>query len=275
MPDDQSSLAMPGWRAPDHLGEPFAEHRGRIEDHVVASASRPGAKVPLKVYLPAGYDQGRDPLPVALVVGGDGARELGLLPRSLDNLIPQRVAPLLVAFLGRTEWGDKPPAEAEEDEALAELLATDVVGFLDGRYRTDRAPETRGVVGTGWGAATAASVVFRRPKVFGALGMQSVSMLDTDGEVLLKQAPEASGAPLRVYLDWGKYDRRATREAWDMSVTNARFAAFLRERGYKPAGGEVPEGSGWASWRNRTDRVFGTLFPPPGAAAAAAAASAQ
>lgn len=45
-------------------------------------------------------------------------------------------------------------------------------------------------------------------------------------------------------------------------MTNARFAAFLRERGYLPAGGEVPEGSGWAGWRNRRDGVFGTLFPP-------------
>jgi hypothetical protein len=49
-----------------------------------------------------------------------------------------------------------------------------------------------------------------------------------------------------------------------MGTTNARFAAFLRERGYKPAGGRVPEGSGWAGWRNRTDRVFGALFAPAG-----------
>jgi hypothetical protein len=73
---------------------------------------------------------------------------------------------------------------------------------------------------------------------------------------------EAAQAPFRIYLDWGLFDRRATREAWDMSVTNARFCALLRERGYRPAGGQVPEGAGWAGWRNRTDRVFGTLFPP-------------
>ncbi len=65
-----------------------------------------------------------------------------------------------------------------------------------------------------------------------------------------------------MYLDWGRYDHHATREAWDMGGANARFAAFLRERGYKPAGGEAPEGAGWAGWRNRTDRVFETLFPP-------------
>jgi enterochelin esterase-like enzyme/outer membrane protein assembly factor BamB len=262
MPSEQSSLAMPGWRAPDHLGQAEPSRRGRLQEHVVESASRPGAKIAVNVYVPAGYEQGQERLPVALVMDGDAARDQGLLPRSLDNLIPLRVAPVLVAFLGRPDWGAKPPGEAEADEALAELLAKDVLGFLERSYRTDPAPERRALVGTSAGAARAASVVFLRPRVFGALGMQSLVILDTDGDVLRGQVPEAAQAPLRIYLDWGLYDRRATREAWDMGPTNSRFAALLRERGYKPAGGEVPEGSGWASWRNRTDRVFGTLFPP-------------
>jgi hypothetical protein len=49
---------------------------------------------------------------------------------------------------------------------------------------------------------------------------------------------------------------------WPGGPRSGRFADFLRERGYKPAGGRVPDGSDWAGWRNRTDRVFGTLFPP-------------
>ena len=258
---------MPGWKAPDHLGEAEASRRGRLDEHVVASTKRPGTTIALKVYVPAGYDESQERLPVALVLDGDAALEQGLLARSLDNLIPQRVAPVLVAFLGYPRWGVTPPSGDEEEEALAEVLAKDVVAFLDGRYRTDSVREQRAVIGTGFFAHRAASVVFRRPAVFGALGLQSVVMLDTNllgssEELLRKVAPMASEAPLRIYLDWGLYDRRATREAWDMGTTNARFAAFLRERGYKPAGGRVPEGSDWAGWRNRTDRVFGTLFPP-------------
>ncbi len=273
MPDEQSSLAMPGWLRPDFLGEAEVSRRGRLEEHVVESASRPGAKVTLKVYVPQGYDQGQERLPLALHMDGDAALGLGFVARALDNLIPQRVAPVLVAFVGRPAWGDKPPSDDDADEALAELLAKDVVGFLDGRYRTDPARERRAVIGTSVGAASGASVVFRRSSVFGALGMQSLIVLDSDGDILRKQLTTAAQAPLRVYLDWGKYDRRGAREAWDMRTTNASFAAFLRERGYKPAGGEVPEGSGWASWRNRTDRVFGTLFPPQPKASAAEVAS--
>jgi outer membrane protein assembly factor BamB/enterochelin esterase-like enzyme len=268
-PKEQSSLAMPGWIAPDHLGEAEASRRGRLDEHVVTSATHTGTTVALKVYVPAGYDQGTGRLPVALVLDGDAALEQGLLARSLDNLIPQRVAPVLVAFLGYPKWGVRPPSGDEEEEALAEVLVKDVVAFLDGRYRTDSAREQRAVIGSGFFGHRAASVVFRRPAVFGALGLQSLIMLETNllgsSEGLLRKvAPQASEAPLRIYLDWGLYDRRATREAWDMGTTNARFAAFLRERGYKPAGGRVPEGSGWAGWRNRTDRVFGALFAPAG-----------
>jgi hypothetical protein len=114
-------------------------------------------------------------------------------------------------------------------------------------------------------------LAFTRPGVFGALGLQSILMLDSDDEVLRKQVKTAAEAPLRVYLDWGRYDYHATRERWSMRDANARFADFLRERGYRPAGGEAMDGSGWASWRNRTDRVFAALFPPRPEAAAGVA----
>jgi enterochelin esterase-like enzyme len=259
MPAEQSSSPCPA--VARFSGKAEASRRGRLEEHVVASSSRPGATVTLKAYVPAGYDQGQERLPLALHMDGDAALEMGLVARSLDNLIPQRVAPVIVAFVGRPAWGEKPPSDEEGVEALAELLAKDVLGFLDGRYRTDPVRERRAVIGTSLGAYNAAMLVSRRPAVFGALGMQSIVMLDTDDLLLRKQVPTSADAPLRVYLDWGKYDRRATREACDMGGANARFAAFLRAR-LSPAGGEAPEGSGWAGWRNRTDRVFGTLFPP-------------
>jgi enterochelin esterase family protein len=269
-PEEQSSLAMPAWRPPDHLVEAAPERRGRIEELVIEGASRPGSRVAVRLYVPAGVEKGRPPLPLALVLDGDNAREKGLLPRSLDNLIPARVAPVLVAFVSRPEWGDKPPTEEETEDAVANLLAHDVVPFLERRHGTDPRREARALVGTGFAAWRAAYAAFRHPTTFGALGLQSLSMLDTDQGLLEKQVRSAAQAPLRVYLDWGRYDRRGTREAWDMRRANQRFDAFLRERGYSPAGGEVPEGAGWAGWRNRTDRVFEALFPAPPAAGAAA-----
>ena len=79
---------MSGWQAPDHLRAAEAARRGRVEDHVVESASRPGARIAFKVYVPAGYRQGQERLPVALVMDGDAALEQGLLAGSLDKLHP-------------------------------------------------------------------------------------------------------------------------------------------------------------------------------------------
>jgi enterochelin esterase-like enzyme/outer membrane protein assembly factor BamB len=272
-PAEQSSLAMPGWRPADHLGSAPVARRGRLEAHDIKSTSRPGAQVAVQVYVPAGYDAGRDRLPVALVMDGDAARDNGLLPQSLDNLIPSRIAPVLVAFVGEAKWGEKGPGEDEANDALADLLARDVVPFLDVHYRTDPRAEKRALIGTGFAGWSGAYSAFRWPQVFGGLGLQSLVMLNTDEDLLMKQVKSAAEAPLRLYLDWGRYDRRGTREAWDMRLANTRFAAFLRERGYHPAGGEVPEGAGWGGWRNRTDRVFGALFPPKPRSSSPASAS--
>ena len=72
----------------------------------------------------------------------------------------------------------------------------------------------------------------------------------------------AAEKTLRVYHDWGFYGHASTREAADLRETNRRFYEYLRTKGFEPAGGEVNDGLGWASWRNRTDLLFAALFPP-------------
>jgi enterochelin esterase-like enzyme/outer membrane protein assembly factor BamB len=264
---EQSSLAMPAWRAPEHLAQAAGSRRGRVEVQQVSSTSHPGARLPLHVYVPSGYDTSTDRWPVALVLDGDAAREDGLVARSLDHLIPDRVAPVLVAFVGRPDWGARPPSDEEHDAAFGELLVEDLIPFLDGRYRTDPRPEARAVVGAAFAGWLAAYTTFRHPRVFGGLGLQSVFLLDSEEDLLQRQVGRAAEHPLRLYLDWGRYDRRATREAWDIGMANQRFAAFLRTRGYRPAGGEVMDGPGWAGWRNRTDLLFEALFPAAAATA--------
>ena len=97
--------------------------------------------------------------------------------------------------------------------------------------------------------------------MFGALGLQSLFMLDTDRLGIEPHVSTAAVTPLRVYHDWGFYGHVSTREAADFRETNRRFNAYLRARGFEPAGGEAQDGLGWASWRNRTDRLFAAIFP--------------
>ncbi|HUG55209.1 MAG TPA: PQQ-binding-like beta-propeller repeat protein [Vicinamibacteria bacterium] len=259
-PVPASSLAMPAWREPAHLA-PAAGTAGRLEAHEVMAASRPGAKVALHVYLPRGYPAGAGRYPVAYVLGGDAAREQGLVARSLDALIPGRVAAAMIVFVGRADWGEDRPAREDASAAFLEMLVKDVVPFVDGRYATDARPAARAIVGHSWEAQDAVRAAFAEHALFGGLAVQSLTMLDTDEAALRAVVRTAEERPLRIYQDWGRYDHHGTRENWDMRTANRRFREFLREKGHRLAGGEAPDGAGWASWRNRTDKVFEALFP--------------
>jgi enterochelin esterase-like enzyme/outer membrane protein assembly factor BamB len=258
---EASSLAMPGWTEPKHLQEAPPSRRGRLETLEVKNDA--GAKLPVSVYLPAGYDGGSERLPTVYVIDGDGARDAGRVPGSLDHLVGDSVAPLVAVFVGDVDWGKTKPKEEEENQATAELLVRHVVPAVDARFRTRAEPSSRAVIGHGFVGFLAAYSVFHFPGVFELLATQSLAMLSSTESDLQKEVRTAEERPLRLYMDWGRYDMRGTREAWDMAETNRRVAAFLRERGYRPAGGESNDGAGWASWRNRTDRLFESLFPLP------------
>jgi enterochelin esterase-like enzyme/outer membrane protein assembly factor BamB len=260
--DEASSLAMPGWSEPAHLAEAPEGRRGPMEKIEFSSLQRQGARSTLSVYVPSGYDAAGDRYPTVYVLDGDAAREQGLFARSLDNLMPEQVAPALVVFLGRMDWGARRPSPPEATAAAVELLVKEIVPLIDARFRTLAEPGARGVVGHAFGGITAVRAVFDGAGVFGALGLQSLLMLDTDEDDLNPRVRTAAERPLRVYHDWGLYGHRATREAADMRLTNRRFNGLLRAKGYAPAGGEAKDGFGWASWRNRTDRLFAALLPP-------------
>ena len=142
------------------------------------------------------------------------------------------------------------------------MLAKEIVPLIDTRFRTIAEPGARAVVGQALDAVTAIVAAFAEPGLFGALGAQSAFLLDVIEEGLKPLVRTASERPLRVYHDWGLYGHASTREARDLRAANRRFNEYLRSKGYQPAGGEAKDGDGWASWRNRTDRLFMALFPP-------------
>ena len=69
---------------------------------------------------------------------------------------------------------------------------------------------------------------------------------------------------MMIYLDWGTYHLRSPHEAWDMSVDSRKAWEMLREKGYRPAGGERPEGFGWRCWRAHSEELLTSLLPLDG-----------
>jgi enterochelin esterase-like enzyme len=189
------------------------------------------------------------------------ARAQGLWPATLDRLMAARVAPAIVVSVGRGDWGEDKPSREEEPAAAMKVLLEEAVPEIDRRYPTLAAPEGRAIIGHDWMGQQVFEAALREPPLFGAVGLQGLAILDTEEAAVKALVRTPAERPLRIYQDWGRYELHSSRENADMRVTNRRFNAFLRERGYRPAGGEAPDGGGWASYRNRTDKLFEALFP--------------
>jgi enterochelin esterase-like enzyme len=173
--------------------------------------------------------------------------------KSLDNLLGYRVRPLLAVFI---------EVQAGRNlDGYAAMVADELVPWVDATFRTVAEPSARAHVGAARGAYWALDTVTRRPGVALRVGVQSPFMFDTDLAALAASVRGAAEQPLVIYLDWGKYDLRNPHEAWDVGAFSREFAELLRARGYAPQGGEAHDGTGWASWRNRTDRLLEALFP--------------
>ena len=253
---ETSWLAMPGWVEPDHLREPEGELRGRIETLELASERQ------IDIYLPAGYDAGQDRYPVAYIHWGGPAQRLGLIPNTLDNLTGEAFAPLIAVFIHEQPAGQLDEfTDAHDRERYLEMLRIELVPLVDARFRTIPERQARASIGMGHAGQLAFLVAFQLSDLFGKVGGQSLYMLTSQEKLLREVVTSSPKIPLDIYLDWGKYDSRSPLENWDMVVTNRSFAAFLRTCGYQPVAREANEGFGWASWRNRTDRLLATLFP--------------
>lgn len=255
-----SWLAMPDWRSPPHLEEPPpATPRGRLVERTFASDAL-GASRTVQVYLPPGYDDGDERYPVAYYHGGAAARSIGWIPASLDNLIASGQRPVIAVFMDRAPFaGITYPIRSILD-AYAKMWAHELVPLIDESFRTIAEPHGRAALGGGRDAYLAAYATLQEADVVSKIGLQSIHMNTAREQALDEVAKAYRGQPLDIYVDWGAYDAWNPQENWDHRPRNRNFAALMRELGHNVSGGEVHDGTGWSSWRNRTDIVYRTLF---------------
>jgi hypothetical protein len=143
----------------------------------------------------------------------------------------------MAVFLTELKTGPKPQEERmEEAKAISDLLVKEVIPFVDSRYRTDPNAESRAIMASLATGYDGIHTVFNHPGVLGGIALQSIMIFENEMNELI---PHDAKYPLSVYLDWGLYDARSYAAGWDLGRINRKFDAFLRERGYRPAGGEA------------------------------------
>jgi enterochelin esterase-like enzyme len=218
--------------------------------------------VKVDVYLPRGYQAGDRRYPLLFVLDGVAARTEGFFTNALDHLSDRGVRSAITVFVGEVNLGENPPQEpAKYYDLVGSFYAKEVVKYIDDNYRTKSDPSERVMIANGNPGTEALITVLKHPGLFGAFGSQSLFMLSSDEQYLREIIKTAQEQPLQIYLDWGLYDLHTSRENWDLRESIRKLVVLFRERGYKPAGGETHESFGWASWRNRLDRVLVALLP--------------
>ncbi|MCI0693411.1 PQQ-binding-like beta-propeller repeat protein [candidate division KSB1 bacterium] len=250
-----SELAMPKFKRPTHLDEPTGA-RGTIDSLQFESKVFAGSRA-LQIYLPSGYANSSKRYPVVYVNYGQQALRMGKMANTLDNLIGKTIEPVIAVFIHApnsfTEY-----ARAQRDK-YAEMVAQELVPFIDAKYRTLTRPEARAFMGADEGGYAAFYATFKYPGTFAHVGGQSTHLFPTESEPLKNMIKASKKLDLNIYLDWGTYDHRTT-GSFDWAEFNSAFAKMLEEQGYKINGGQVHDGFDWASWRTRTDRVLETFF---------------
>jgi enterochelin esterase-like enzyme len=134
-----------------------------------------------------------------------------------------------------------------------------LVPRIDESYRTLAEARARASIGGGHIGSTAVELGFRYPELFRRVAAQS-PLMDPDSISDLRERG-ADVRPMVVYLDWGSYHMRSPHEAWSLVDSMRELWKVLHEAGYRPAGGERPEGFGWPIWAAHTDELLAALFP--------------
>ena len=265
--DEQSEIAMPMWIPPKHLDEPVGQERGRIETIQFQSKILDSSRT-VQIYLPRGYSEGRSRYPVLYVHFTKGAIEWSKMTNTLDNLIGKTIRPMISVFVDADSdrafkelpWGVRQVGDKRHQ--YARMLAEELVPYIDRNYRTDGRPESRSIMGAGLSGFISLYTALKQPGVFSCAAGQSSYLRHGPGDELKRLVETEPMMPVRFYLDWGKYDERVDEYGHTNRIrSNRTFAKLLKDKGYVLTAVEANDGYGWASWRNRTDKILETFFP--------------
>ena len=259
-----SYFGMPQWKEADHLAGASGD-KGRREEFTFTTAK--GDSHQVRVYIPPGYDH--DPeqrYPVAYLHDSRRPFRSGMIDVSLDYLAERSVIQptILVIVPSFGGGGYRALVGTSRREEYLSTFVDELIPYVDKKLRTIQSRQGRVNYGTGRGGFVATFASLRHPDLFGSFAVQSIywdQTNESEKETVLPQADTLP--PYRIYLDWGRYDSRSPIEGNDTRIATERFARALADRGYEYLGGMVNDGAGWASWRNRFDVLFGTLFPNP------------
>lgn len=254
-----SGYEVPSWAQHDDEARP-----GELVDLQVNSKALKRV-VPVRVYLPARY-QANVRHPLLVVHDGPDYLEYTHAKTVLDNLIHRLdVAPLVAAFIPP---GDR-LAEYPNHAPHARFVARELVPALAAECSVTESPSGRALMGSSFGGIASLSTAVRYPGLFGALILQSASMVFTDIGVdhgggpafdpvvkFMNAYRARPSAPVeRIFQTCGIYEPLIT--------PNRSMVSTFREAGITVRYTESRDGHNWENWRDSLRDALSWVFPGP------------
>ena len=214
------------------------------------------------VYLPANYDDKKEPYPLLLVFDGEsyGSRPESAIqtPTILDNLAAAQKTPPMVAILVDSQ------ATRDRDlvcsDRFSRFLAEELIPWCRQKYHVSRDPSRVIVTGSSYGGLCAAYTAFRHADVFGNVLAQSgtfsyfpnrqqkkvTDYFDETGWLTRELAthPKLS---IRFYLTVGRFEGGPY---WSLLRENRHLRNVLEAKGYSLVYSEYSGGHDYVGWRN-------------------------
>lgn len=247
---DNSELRMPAYIPPVEVEFYANIPHGTLQDTVFFSSNLNNSRQ-VRVYLPPGYNASTDRYPVALVHDGLEYITLAKMNNTIDYLIAEnRIQPVIAVFVPPVNRS--PEYIDNQQNAFTAFISSELMPWLDGRYRTKTGAENRLVMGSSAGGNISLWIAMQHPEIFGHVGAFS-PYVEPD---ILVNFNNSDPLDLRIYMLHGSYDHITLIH---QSVNN--FLPILASKGYDHLYEEFPEGHSYGFWRAHADDALIFAFP--------------
>lgn len=242
----------------------------------IPSAALGNSDYAFAVLLPNGYDSAEKRYPVLYLLHGSGQTHTAFPSRAwFTREAAAREMIVVLPNGGRSFFAN---AAGLPEARYEDLIATDLVQYIDTHYRTLGTREGRAIAGISMGGFGAALIALRHSDLFGTAGPLSAPLAAAHGDNTDPTTQLVFGAP-------GSDDRRARDPLTLVTRLDTGFAPYfyvacglddpllgasrefvrlLRARNLPHRAVEVPGGHTWGVWDEQLKAFFDVLAKQPG-----------
>jgi enterochelin esterase-like enzyme len=240
---EASELIMPGYKV---LADKVSLEKGEVIE-----IKESWQVAPVFIYLPPHYSAAKK-YPVVYTADGSAWKDFMSLPRSIDRLIGEKaIEPVIAVMINppsdRRNWYLYNPSFLEYVEH--------VVAFVDSKYSTLAAPESRLHIGTSAGGRASLYVGFERPKLFQNIALLSPGLngsLTYYASFLLGQ--RRPNKKLKVWISAGSLEGAVLEDAQTLE-------SYFRKLKINVRSNYTHEGHSFRAWEYKVEPVLKYFFP--------------